>query len=200
MRKQIRTALALSLAVAALLGNAAQASVDLSVSPLTQPVAPGSTFSVDVDVSGAADLYAYQFDLSFDPTVISAVSSSEGSFLSAGGSTFFIPGTNDNVGGVVSATADTLISPVAGVTGSGTLAVLTFEALKTGVSSIGISGAQLLDSNFNSIDSHSIAGSVTVAPHAASAPELDPASMASGLALLLGTLAVARGRRPVPQA
>jgi hypothetical protein len=195
MGRHIGTAMVLSLAVASLLGNAAQASVDLSIAPLTQSVAPGGTFSVDVDISGAADLYGYQFDLSFDPKVISAVSSSEGSFLAAGGSTFFIPGTSDNVGGVVAATADTLLSPVAGATGSGTLAVFKFEALGAGISSIGISGAQLLDSDFNSIDSQSISGSVTVAPRVASAPELDPASTASGLSLLLGSLAVMRGRR-----
>ena len=73
------------------------------VAPATSP-SVGQTFDVDVNVTGASDLYAYQMDLTFDPTVLSALSVTEGPFLPGGGTTFFIPGTIDNVGGSVTAT------------------------------------------------------------------------------------------------
>jgi hypothetical protein len=193
MQNQYRLRSVLSLIVCMIVGAAANADAGLTLAPFTQTVAPGSTFSVDVNISGAADLYGFQFDVLFDPNIVAAVSSSEGSFLSQGGSTFFIPGTNDNAGGTVAATANTLISPVPGVTGSGNLAVLTFEALKSGFSSLAISGVELIDSAFNSIGSQTAGGSITVGSgQGMSAPEIDPGSAISALTLLLGGLAVLR--------
>ncbi|HEY2779809.1 MAG TPA: cohesin domain-containing protein [Steroidobacteraceae bacterium] len=174
--------------------NAADLSV---VAPAS--VTAGSEFTVDVNISGAADLYGYQFDLGFNPSVLSTVSVSEGSFLASGGSTFFIPGTLDNVNGSVAATANTLENPVPGVSGSGNLVVVTFEALTNGVSAIAVSAVELIDSAFNSIDSTAISGSVTVASSSVMAPEIDPASTMSAATLLLGALAVLRSRRAAPR-
>ena len=179
----------------ALLGSLANAQAVLSIEPLSQNVSVGSTFAVDVNISNVSDLYGYQFDLSFNPNLISAVSSSEGSFLTAGGtSTFFIPGTNDNKNGIVSATADTIIGAVSGTNGSGNLAVLTFDAIGAGTSSLALSGVALVDSSFNSISNQSTGASVSVGS-AIKAPEIDPASAMGALTLLFGGLAILRGRR-----
>lgn len=40
--------------------------------------AVGDTFAVNVNVDGVSDLYAWQLDLTFDPTLLAAVSVSEG--------------------------------------------------------------------------------------------------------------------------
>jgi general secretion pathway protein D len=150
---------------------------------------------VDVDIANVTDLYAYQFDLTFNPSVLSAVSSSEGPFLATGGSTFFIQGTNDNVGGTVSATADSLLTAINGVNGSGELAVFTFDAIGAGTSAIGIQNETLVDSNLNVIADTTTGGSVTVRSGTTRAPEIDAASATSALTLLLGGLLVLRGRR-----
>ena len=71
------------------------------VDPTSFNISPGQKFSLDVDVSNITDLYAFQFDLGFDPGLLSALSVTEGTFLPSGGSTFFLPGTIDNVGGTV---------------------------------------------------------------------------------------------------
>src|SRR5690349_16751681 len=84
--------------------NIASADV-VSIQPPATNQASGDTFTVDVNVSGVADLYAFQFDLTFDPTLLFAVLVTEGGFLPGGGTTFFIPGTIDNVGGDITATA-----------------------------------------------------------------------------------------------
>lgn len=132
--------------------------------PASNPNA-GDTFEVDVNISGITDLYAFQFDLTFDPTVLAADSVTEGAFLPSGGTTFFIPGTIDNVGGDVSANSDTLIAAIPGVTGSGTLVEFEFTALGAGTSALTFANEILLDSSLNDItaDSTFQNGSITVA-------------------------------------
>jgi adhesin HecA-like repeat protein len=53
--------------------------------------------------------------------VLSATGITEGSFLPSGGSTFLIPGMIDNNAGIIAFNADTLLSAISGVSGSGTL-------------------------------------------------------------------------------
>ncbi len=60
------------------------------VGPATPP-SVGGTFEVDASATGVSGLYAFQMDLTFDPTVLSAVSVTEGAFPPSGGSTFFLP-------------------------------------------------------------------------------------------------------------
>jgi hypothetical protein len=89
---------------AALSLSAAHASATpiLNIEPPSQVVHPGPSFSLDVLISNVADLYAFQFDLGFDPLILSATGVTEGPFLPSGGTTAFIPGTIDNSGGTVS--------------------------------------------------------------------------------------------------
>jgi adhesin HecA-like repeat protein len=170
-------------------GSAHAGTILIVDSPSTAAV--GDTVTVDVDVSGVTDLYAFQFDLSFDPTILAAESEIEGTFLPGGGTTFFIPGTIDNVGGTIAATADTLLSAVPGVSGDGTLAVLTFTAIGTGTSPLTTSNAIPLDSGLNEIDFGLAQGSIIVGGSTA-VPE--PASI-STLAAALAMVTVSNGRR-----
>lgn len=126
--------------------------------------AVGDTFTVEFKVADITDLYAFQFDLSFDPTLLSAVSVSEGSFLLSGGMTFFVCGTIDNVGGTVAATADTLIGAIQGVTGNGLLAVFQFTALAPGTTELSFANPILVDSSLNDITASAVFqnGSVTI--------------------------------------
>jgi len=171
----------LVLALFLLLPCAFADSVSLSVaSPAT--VTLGSTFVVDVNVSNVTDLYDFQLDLNFDPSVLSATGITEGAFLPTGGSTFFIPGTIDNTGGTIAFNGDSLLSAVSGVSGSGTLMQFDFTALALGTSPLTIGNEILQDSTGNILSDTPTAGSVTVAP----VPE--PATLlllATGLCALL---------------
>jgi hypothetical protein len=192
----MRNHLLLAALLAASTGFVASANAQavLSIDPTTQTTSTGTVITVDVDVANVTDLYGYQFDLTFNPNVLQAVSSSEGSFLSSGGSTFFINGSNDNVGGTVSATANTLISAESGVGGSGQLAVFTFDAIGNGTSALAIQNELLLDSNINILSDTTTGASVTVASAMVQAPEIDPGSAVSALTLFIGCLTVLRGR------
>jgi hypothetical protein len=118
----------------------------ISVDPATLTVSPGQTFTLNVEISGATDLYGYQFDLGFNPAALQAISVTEGAFLATGGPTIFLPGTIDNVGGTITANADILNGAVSGTNGSGDLLDVTFQALAPGSSNVQIFNLIALDS------------------------------------------------------
>ncbi|WP_035348513.1 cohesin domain-containing protein [Edaphobacter aggregans] len=170
--------------------TAARADAVLSVVPYSSAVTAGQQFTVGIYVTGptvihngqtitsnVTDLSAFQFDLAFNCLVaggnssscapgagiLNAVSVTEGPFLPNGGTnpTFFESGTIDNTAGTISSIGDVGLS---GVTGSGYLVNITFQALQAGTTSIAIlanSDLQFYDSNFNPIV---IDDSVTTSP------------------------------------
>jgi general secretion pathway protein D len=155
----------------------------LSIEPPSQGVRPGQSFSLDVHITGVTDLYAFQFDLAFNPAVLSAGSITEGAFLPSGGVTSFIPGTIDNTAGSITFTADTLIGAIPGVSGSGIFATIDFQALALGTSAITLSNVILLDSNLAEITVNTVDGNVSVS----AVPEPSPTLLlALGLAGVLG--------------
>jgi hypothetical protein len=113
-------------------------------------VTAGNVYTVNVLIGaapGPADdavsLYAYQLSVSYDASVLSVQDAvnpaSEGSFFTSvyplPGQTFFLSGFDDGIGGV-SFIADTLVGPLAGVSGSGTLASISFLAIADGTTSV----------------------------------------------------------------
>ena len=162
----------------------------ISVQPPTINVIEGHTFSLNVDIANITDLYAFQFDLGFDPTILAAVSVTEGSFLPAGGSTLFFPGTVDNVAGNVTFIADSLVGSIPGVSGGGTLASIAFDVLASGTTPISLLNIQLLDSNLDLLDFSVSNGSVaSTVPEPSSLPLI-------AFALLAGySLKARRSRR-----
>jgi general secretion pathway protein D len=182
----------LRLVIASVLSFAGLHAATLSVTPAAALIGINQALNLDVKLIGVTDLYAYQFDLKFDPTVLEALSVSEGSYLSNGGPTLFFPGSVDNVGGIITFTADTL-EGLSGVSGSGTLASFSFEAITVGSSSIEIQNVVLLDSTLAGIAYDVSGGGVAVvAPEPSEAPVL----LVFGVAgILLGRLRRSAGPR-----
>jgi predicted nucleic acid-binding Zn-ribbon protein len=140
---------------------AAQTVEVLSPSSVTR----GSTFSVNVQVKSVNDLYGLQFGLSFNPGVVEALGVSEGSFLKQGGaSTFWNPPAIDNAVGMVSGAAATRLGPIPGVSGSGTLATISFRAKAAGSSSLTLTGVSLSDASAQPIPHTTVGGWVSVSP------------------------------------
>lgn len=140
----------------------ASAAPILSLDPSSLVVQPGQNFSLDVRNAGVTDLYAFQFDLAFDPFILSATSVTEGPFLLGCGPGCFSEGTIDTIAGTIASIADTLAGPVVGVNGSGTVATVTFHALALGTSPITLSNVILLDSHLGDIPASTADGAVTV--------------------------------------
>jgi hypothetical protein len=153
--------------------------VTLSIQPSYSSVAAGNLFQVSVNISPVTNFFAFQFNISFDPAILSAVSVTEGTFLPSTGN--FFSGFDDGFG-TISYVADALNGP-AGITGQGTLAILQFRALGPGASGINLSDIILLNADQADIPFNISNGTVNVE---ASVPE--PGVL---LLLSLGLIAVA---------
>ena len=166
----------------------------ISVLPATPTETAGQTFTLSVDISGAADLYGYQFDLGFNPAVLEATGVTEGLFLPTGGPTIFLPGMIDNVGGTITANADILNGAVSGVNGSGDLLDVTFEALAAGSSNVQLFNLIALNSFGQGLVETTASSTVTVLAPTGAAPEPGTGLLAAVAAL--GALVLRRLLRP----
>ena len=123
----------------------------ISVQPAASNPNVGDSFALSIMISDAADVYAFQFDLSFSAGVIAATGITEGAFLASAGPTFFLAGIIDNTTGSITFTAGSLLGAVAGANGTGSLADLTFDALVAGMASITLQNVILLNAALGDI-------------------------------------------------
>jgi hypothetical protein len=114
----------------------------------------GDTFDVTIGVDNVSDLFTFSIDLSFDDAVVTPKSAAPGGFLGGCSVCFFaiFPDDPSGVAGMIQFISDTRIGPVAGVSGSGSLAVLTFEALTAGDPGFVLSSPFFLDPAGNLLD------------------------------------------------
>ena len=177
-----RFVLTISLTVVALCGaQSAQADPILSAPFVT--VNAGDTFVIPISITNAADLTSWQFDLDFNPTVVSANSVTEGPFLSAFGATLFGSGAVDNIAGRISLATDSFVDLPPQPSGSGVLVNVEFTALAAGVSPLTLSNIFLndVDQGFSATN-----GQITVGGTAVSTPEPTTLITLGSALLLLG--------------
>lgn len=126
-------------------------------------VAVGDSISLSITIEEVADLAGWEFDIGFNPAVLSAVSVNEGDFLNEGkaGNTLFVEGKIDNVTGTINGFRVAHLG-TGGVTGSGELLSITLEAKATGDGELQIRNAKLASSNVMNIPFEIKYNSVTV--------------------------------------
>lgn len=142
-----KTQLAIALLLAAAAGQAAADAV-LSLHASNNPAVLGSTVELDVAIADVVDLYAYQFSLSFDPTLLRATGANIGSFFPG---SFSDAGSVDNTLGQISFTFASLLGVRPGVSGGGQLAHFSFNVIGVGSSALNFSDVLLLNSNLNEL-------------------------------------------------
>ena len=104
----------------------------MSVEPERTVADPNEVFSVNVTVTGAVDVYGWEFKLGYDIDVlIPQLPPKEGPFLKSGGYSTYIVYAHDPVRGVVRV-ASTRLGEVPGASGNGTLATVKFYAFQVG--------------------------------------------------------------------
>ena len=110
--------------------------ISLSVAPPAGNQAVGSTFQVSITATNARDLYAVPLQLQFNPAVLQLVNVDAGDLLSRDGQAVSIVHRDEGNGLV---TISTSRPPnVAGVTGQGSVATLTFKAVAAGDSNLSL--------------------------------------------------------------
>lgn len=184
MIRTVLLAVTLALALTTVPGKHAQAQdTVIGFSPPVKYVSPGTpSFAVDVrvedvvtrdpcpwDQSGPCGLGAYKFVVSFDPTVIEWVSSTNGPFLTSSGRAIQSCGNSpehDPLNGILGYQCTTRGATPLGPVGSGVLATLTFVPLVEGSTSLVFQYTVLAEIDGTSIGHTSQNGSVVVAPHA----------------------------------
>lgn len=125
------------------------------------------TFQVKVNVSDVTGLYGWEFKLYFDNSLLNYTGYDvTGCFLEEAGQTFQVDKSDNNYNathGVVWL-ADSLLGAEAGVDGSGTLVIITFEALDVGTVELVFEDVKLGDINADPIPCIAIDKTINVVP------------------------------------
>jgi hypothetical protein len=127
-------------------------------------VNPGEQFTISIATSPGTAIAGMQFNLAFDPAVVTAVSVAEGNLLSQGGaSTYFNPGTINNVAGTINGVAGAITTPGQSVATPGTFATITLTAgAQGGTSALTLSGVVVGDVNGQAVAISVVSGQVII--------------------------------------
>ena len=110
--------------------------------PSTAPI--GTPFNISVTIGNVLNLCAWEFNMTFDTTVLDAVAVYEGPFLlDTGYSTWWLDPTINNETGTVTGGCSLFPYPEYGADGSGVLAYITFVAEAEGKSNLHFADTQL---------------------------------------------------------
>ncbi len=153
-------------------------------------VGVGDTIAIEISIADAVDLIGWQFDLAFDPTIVSANSVTEGSFMTGFGTTLSPPATFSPgviAGGAIFGVTGFFNDLPPNPSGDGVLATIQFTALAAGVSPLTFSNVFV---NFEDLGFEVANGQITVTGPSAPVPE--PASL---VLLSIGAAALGLRRR-----
>jgi len=108
-------------------------------------VGVGQVFTLNLCISNVSDLYLWVVTVEWSASILSLQSYAEGPFLKQGGRSTTIMDKGTPPGKIIELTC-TVLGPVSGVSGSGTLVTFTFTATAHGTTPITITFSDLLDS------------------------------------------------------
>lgn len=101
-------------------------------------------FTIEVQVSNAANVFKAPFTMVYDPIFVEFVGATEGGFLKQGGTQTTFQTTVDKNTGQIAVTMNRA-GDASGVNGSGPLMTATFKARNQGPASFGFLGVNLAD-------------------------------------------------------
>jgi general secretion pathway protein D len=131
-------------------------SVSLQIVPPPATPKVGGTFKVAVNLSGGQDIFSVPMQLRYDNSKLALINVDTGDYLGHDGQTIALVHRDDGVGNVVISASRP--PGVAGVSGSGTVCVLTFQANAAGDAPLQIIRASAKNSAQQAVN---IAGSQT---------------------------------------
>ena len=155
----------------------AQGETTVSISPLGQEVSPEQVFTVEIIVDPELAIAGMQFNLSFDASLFTVDSVEEGNLLNQNGaSTYFTPGTIDNVAGTITSVAGAITTSGETVSSPGIFAIITLTSGTVGgTSRLDLSNVIVGDIEGNTVSVEVNSGSVNIVG-ASPAPTSPPKS------------------------
>jgi general secretion pathway protein D len=126
---------------------------------ITQPA--GSTFAVNVMLTGGQNVYSVPLQVSYDPKVLQVVNVSNGGLLSQDGQAVALVHRDDDASGTLQITA-TRPPGAPGISGQGVVVTLTFLAKGKGQSTLTISKGGVRDPGMQALPVAGSVASVTV--------------------------------------
>jgi general secretion pathway protein D len=138
-------------------------SVVLGFNPAQLTATVGQTFTTDLVVSGAQNLFSVPVQLQYDPSKLELVNVSSGSFLAQGDQAVALVHRDDPATGVMRVTASRPPNS-GGASGQGPVFTLTFVAKAPGQTTIAITRAGLKDSNNQSVPANGTQQTVEIRP------------------------------------
>lgn len=121
----------------------------------------GKTFVVNLQISGAQNVYSVPVQMNYDPSKLQLVNISNGGFLSQDGQAVALVHREDDTTGSLQITASRPPGS-SGVSGSGTVVTLTFEAKASGQTPLTITRGGARDPGLQAITVNGAQASVTV--------------------------------------
>ena len=118
--------------------------------PATVNVANGSTFAVNILVTGAQNVYSVPVQINYNPNRLQLVNISDGGFLSQDGQTVALVHRDDATSGTLQVTA-TRPPGSGGISGQGSVMTLTFMAKSAGQSNLAITKGGARDAAMQAI-------------------------------------------------
>lgn len=145
MKTSIILAIAFAFVISlGLVGSARCDGTVISISPSSSTLPQsqiGANFRINITISGVTSLWSWKVRLNWNPNVLNFTNIDNGPFLESAGSTLFPPPPQRN--GSLTEISDTLLKN-SSVSGSGTLATVTFKILAAGQSDITLNETELL--------------------------------------------------------
>jgi len=124
-------------------------------------VAKGGTFPVNLQISGAQNVYSVPVQLNYNPAMLTLVNVSNGTFLSQDGQAVALMHREDETVGQLTITASR--PPGAGgVSGQGTVVTITFQAKENGQTPLTITRGGARDPGQQPITVNGAQASVTI--------------------------------------
>ena len=135
----------------------------VSIAPPSQTVPEGQSFTADVYVVPDTAIRGAQFDLAFDPFLLTCTGVTEGDLFYQGpGTTFWQPPVIDNGAGTITSAACAIIGAAVPMSNPGTFATIAFTAKNVdGTSPLNLSNVIVGDMNGNPVSITVTSGSAT---------------------------------------
>ncbi len=141
--------------------SAPPGSAILSFDPPTLDQAVGSTFTVNVNMTGGQNVSSVPVEVQYNPRVLQVLNVSNGTMLSQDGQTVALVNRDDSMIGNLQVTASRPPG-AAGISGEGSVFTLTFQARAPGQSTLSINRAMVKNAGMQTIPASGSQAIVTV--------------------------------------